>query len=55
MAPSAFSVDQAESGEEALEASDRQPPDILLLDHKMPGISGLEVLDQPGRHARPTC
>jgi two-component system, sensor histidine kinase and response regulator len=42
----AFTVDQAESGEEALEKIARQPPDILLLDHKMPGISGLEVLDQ---------
>jgi signal transduction histidine kinase len=42
----AFSVDQAESGEEALEKIDRNPPDILLLDHKMPGISGLEVLDR---------
>jgi two-component system, sensor histidine kinase and response regulator len=42
----AFVVDQAESGEEALEKIARQPPDILLLDHKMPGISGLEVLDQ---------
>jgi len=42
----AFSVEQAGSGEEALEIIDRQPPDILLLDHKMPGISGLEVLDR---------
>jgi signal transduction histidine kinase len=42
----AFAVDQAESGEEALEKIDRSPPDILLLDHKMPGISGLEVLDR---------
>ncbi len=41
-----FVVDQAESGEEAMEKIRRQPPDILLLDHKMPGISGLEVLDQ---------
>jgi two-component system, sensor histidine kinase and response regulator len=41
-----FVVDQAESGEEALEKIASQPPDILLLDHKMPGISGLEVLDQ---------
>jgi two-component system, sensor histidine kinase and response regulator len=41
-----FVVEQAESGEEGLEKIRRQPPDILLLDHKMPGISGLEVLDQ---------
>ena len=42
----AFEVDQAESGEEALEKIRSQPYDILLLDHKMPGISGLDVLDQ---------
>jgi signal transduction histidine kinase len=41
-----FTVEQAETGEEALEMIRRQAPDILLLDHKMPGISGLEVLDQ---------
>lgn len=42
----AFVVDQAESGEAALEKIAQQPPDILLLDHKMPGISGLDVLDR---------
>ena len=41
-----FVIDHAESGEEALDKIRRQPPDILLLDHKMPGISGLEVLEQ---------
>ncbi len=41
-----FLIDHAESGEEALDKIRRQPPDILLLDHKMPGISGLEVLEQ---------
>jgi two-component system, sensor histidine kinase and response regulator len=41
-----FVVDQAESGEEALDKIQRDSPDILLLDHKMPGISGLEVLDR---------
>jgi signal transduction histidine kinase len=41
-----FVVDEADSGEAALEKIRRAPPDILLLDHKMPGISGLEVLDQ---------
>jgi signal transduction histidine kinase len=41
-----FTVDQAESGERALEIIRQTPPDILLLDHKMPGISGLDVLDQ---------
>jgi signal transduction histidine kinase len=41
-----FAVEQAESGERALEIVRQTPPDILLLDHKMPGISGLDVLDQ---------
>jgi two-component system sensor histidine kinase/response regulator len=40
-----FVVEEAESGEAALEMIKRDPPDILLLDHKMPGISGLDVLD----------
>ncbi len=41
-----FTVDQAGSGEEALEKIQALAPHILLLDHKMPGISGLDVLDQ---------
>jgi signal transduction histidine kinase len=40
-----FEVDQVESGEQALERIAQRAPDILLLDHKMPGISGLDVLD----------
>ena len=43
-----FIVDQAGSGEEALEKIAAQAPDILLLDHKLPGISGLEVLERLG-------
>ena len=41
-----FSTSQVDSGERALEVIAQSPPDILLLDHKMPGISGLEVLDR---------
>ncbi|MCE5268877.1 MAG: response regulator [Planctomycetaceae bacterium] len=41
-----FVIDYAESGEESLDKIRQQPPDILLLDHKMPGISGLEVLER---------
>ena len=44
-----FCIDHAQSGEEALEKIRRQAPDILLLDHKMPGMSGLDVLEQLGR------
>lgn len=37
-------VDQAGSGEEALAMIAAGAPDLLLLDHKLPGISGLDVL-----------
>jgi signal transduction histidine kinase len=42
----AFQVDMVETGEDAMSRIDNDPPDILLLDHKLPGISGLDVLDQ---------
>ncbi len=43
-------VDQAATGEEALEKiAAGPPPDILLLDHKLPGLSGLDVLDRLSR------
>jgi two-component system, sensor histidine kinase and response regulator len=42
----AFTVEEAGTGEEALERIRQGPPDILLLDYKMPGIGGLEVLDE---------
>lgn len=40
-----FVVDEAETGEQAVEMVEQSPPHILLLDHKLPGISGLEVLE----------
>lgn len=41
-----FLIDQAENGEEALEKiTGPEPPQILLLDYKLPGISGLDVLE----------
>jgi len=39
-----FSLEEAGSAEEGLEKIDAAPPDILLLDHKLPGISGVELL-----------
>lgn len=39
-----FAVDEADSGELALDKIRQSPPDILFLDHKMPGMSGLDVL-----------
>lgn len=41
-----FEVEQAETGEEALQKIDASPPQILLLDLKLPGISGLDVLEE---------
>ena len=43
-----FAVAQAATGEEALAACEAGPPDILLLDYKLPGISGLDVLERMG-------
>jgi CheY-like chemotaxis protein len=37
---------EATSGEKALEILDRERPDAMLLDIRMPGIDGLEVLER---------
>ncbi len=39
-----FEVYPCESGEEAVEALKRSRFDVIVLDHKMPGMSGLNVL-----------
>ena len=39
-------VAHAESGEEGLEKIDTRKFDIVLLDHKLPGMSGLDVLER---------
>ncbi len=44
MANQGFSVITAANGIEALEAVSNQPPDLILLDVRMPGKTGLEVL-----------
>ena len=48
----AFNVDQAASGEEALALIATRPPDIMLLDHKMGGMSGIDVLHELARQER---
>lgn len=40
-----FDVDDVLTGEEALDILTTNPPDILLLDNKLPGISGVEILE----------
>ena len=39
-----FDVVEASSGEEAVSLMEKEPPDIVLLDNKMGGMSGIEVL-----------
>jgi DNA-binding NtrC family response regulator len=38
-----FEVDEARSGEEALQRTAEHPPDVILLDVMMPGMDGFEV------------
>jgi two-component system, sensor histidine kinase and response regulator len=40
-----FEVLEAATGEEGIEIIDLQQPDIILLDNKLPGIQGVEVLE----------
>ncbi len=41
-----YEVIEAHSGEPALKLAQRESPDLVLLDVRMPDISGIEVLDQ---------
>ena len=38
-----FAVEPVSSGEEAIVAAQRTPPDLVLLDWMMPGLNGLET------------
>ena len=38
-----WTVDEAESGEEAIEKFNRSPPDVVLIDIMLPGIDGFEL------------
>jgi two-component system sensor histidine kinase/response regulator len=40
-----FEVMQAASGEEGIEMLEKDKPDIILLDNKLPGMQGVEVLE----------
>jgi CheY-like chemotaxis protein len=41
-----YHVIEAEAGEPALKLAQREAPDLVLLDVRMPDLSGIEVLDQ---------
>jgi DNA-binding NtrC family response regulator len=41
-----FAVVEASSGKEALVLADRESPDLVLLDVRLPDVTGIEVLDQ---------
>lgn len=41
-----YEVHTAANGEEALDALERLAPDVMLLDIRMPGMDGLEVLQR---------
>ena len=41
-----YQVSECENGEEALERSDRQAFDVIIVDMVMPGMSGLELLEK---------
>ena len=45
-----FGFEAAESGEQALQIIQRPPPDMVLLDVRLPGISGIETLQQIRSH-----
>jgi two-component system sensor histidine kinase/response regulator len=42
----AFDVVETSTGEDAVSLIRAAPPDIMLLDYKLPGISGIDVLNQ---------
>jgi PAS domain S-box-containing protein len=46
MEQAGYTVDRAASGEEALLTAQSHRPDLLLLDHDLPGINGTEVCRQ---------
>ena len=43
---SGYEVDVAADGQEALEKIDAQPPDLILLDIKMPRLNGWQVCER---------
>jgi CheY-like chemotaxis protein len=48
-----YVVEVAEEGRSALAAIDARPPDAVVLDLNMPGVSGWQVIDQLKEHRAP--
>src|ERR671917_1239159 len=46
-----WTVDEAGSGEEAIETFQRQTPDVVLIDIMLPGIDGFELCRNLRRHS----
>ncbi len=46
LARDGYAVDTAEDGQAALEAFEKEPPDLILLDVMMPRMDGWEVLQR---------
>ena len=49
MANDGIDCQVANSGEEGLEALEKHPPDVLVLDLRMPGMGGMELLERVRR------
>jgi signal transduction histidine kinase len=47
-----FKIHEAYTGEDAIDFIKQSPPDIVLLDNKLPGIQGTEVLDYINKNNR---
>jgi two-component system response regulator (stage 0 sporulation protein F) len=49
-----YTVFQAANGPTALDIAEREQPDLILLDMKIPGMDGLEILRQLRRRELPS-
>lgn len=50
-----FNLTECESGEEAIQITENQPVDIVLLDNKLPGMDGIEVLEHINKKKFDCC